>query len=95
MRSRDHKRLSSPWHNEFVEVAEIRKSDVMEELGQRPAVGKVQLGARGGERQALPLKATRTVETSQWRCISGIEFVVIKSHGGSDAEGFADAINLG
>jgi hypothetical protein len=24
-----------------------------------------------------------------------LEFVVIKSHGGSDAEGFADAINLG
>ena|ERR1700722_10969823 len=49
----------------------------------------------GGERKALPLNATRTVETSQWRCISAIEFVVIKSHGGSDAEGFADAINLG
>jgi len=24
-----------------------------------------------------------------------IEFIVIKSHGGFDAEGFADAINLG
>jgi hypothetical protein len=36
MRSRDPKRLSSPWHNEFVEVAEIRKSDVMEEMGQWP-----------------------------------------------------------
>ncbi len=42
--------------------------------GWRPAVGKAQLGARGGERQALPLKATRTVETSQWRCISWIEW---------------------
>ena len=41
--------------------------------GQRTAVGKAQLGVRGGERQALPLNATRIVATSQWRYISGME----------------------
>ena len=31
----------------------------------------------------------------QWRCNFGLNGIVIKSHAGSDAEVFADAINLG
>jgi fatty acid/phospholipid biosynthesis enzyme len=45
--------------------------------------------------KASPLNATRTVETFQWSVFLGLNGIVIKSHGGSDTKGFADAINLG
>src|SRR6267378_7979555 len=40
-------------------------------------------------------RPSRTVETSQWRCISGIEWHCDQEPRRLDAEGFAEAINLG